>query len=156
MTRWKEASAILTVMALLLALPLVLWYWRSVAVFHHYPSGSRVIALTAVADGGIWTQEDVVGLNYWRRRASRTEEITLLRGDHVVLRLHSADVLHSFGIPLLRLGPVEVPAGHTVEVQFDANRPGVLTFICWQVCSPEHASLRGRFLVKAADENAAW
>ena len=70
----------------------------------------------------------------------------------MALRLRSADVLHTFAIPLLRLGPVDVPAGHTVELEFDADRAGTLTFLCWQVCSPEHGHLRGRFLVAAGEE----
>ena len=155
-TRLKEATAALTVALVLVGLPLLLWYWRSVALLHRYPLGSKVITLTAIADGGVWTQEEVVGLNYWWKKASRTSDIPLREGDHVVVRLHSADVLHSFAIPILRLGPVDVPAGHTVEVPFDANRAGVLTFLCWQVCSPEHPSLRGRFLVEGHSTDTTW
>lgn len=55
------------------------------------------------------------------------------------------------GIP--RLGAVDVSAGHTVEMEFDADRPGVLTFLCWQVCSPEHSKLRGRFVVETSQES---
>ena len=150
-TRWREAAAALSVVLVLVGLPLLLWYWRSVGLPHRYPVGSKIITLTAIAEGGVWTQEEVIGLNYWWKTASRTGEIPLKQGDHVVVRLHSTDVLHSFAIPILRLGPVDVPAGHTVEVTFDANRAGVLTFLCWQVCSPEHPSLRGRFLVEAGD-----
>jgi len=65
--------------------------------------------------------------------ATRAEEIPLNQGDHVVLRLRSADVLHSFAIPILRRGPVEVPAGHTVELEFDADRAGSLMFLCWRL-----------------------
>ena len=123
---------------------------------HRYPPGTKVITLTAVANGGIWTQEEIVGSSYWWKKPARAEEIPLNQGDHVVLRLRSVDVLHSFGIPLLRLGPVDVPAGHTVEVEFNAERAGVLTFLCWQVCSPEHPKLRGRFVVKAGKSEEAW
>lgn len=155
-TSWKEAAAAVAVVLVLVGLPLCLGYWRSVALPHRYPVGSKIIALTAIADEGLWTQEDVIGLNYWWKKASRTSEIPLEQGDHVVVRLHSVDVLHSFGIPILRLGPVDVPAGHTVEVTFDANRAGVLTFLCWQVCSPDHASLRGRFVVAGRDTDTSW
>lgn len=149
---WKEAAAVLAVILVFVSVPLLLWYWRAVVVVDHYPPGTKIITLTAVADGGYWTQEEVVGYNYWRGKRTRTEEIPLKQGDHVALRLRSADVLHTFAIPLLRLGPVDVPAGHTVELEFDADRPGVLTFLCWQVCSPEHGQLRGRFLVAAGEE----
>ncbi len=149
-TKWKEAVGVLAVLLLLIGLPALLSYWRAIALPHRYPPGTRLITLTATANGGIWTQDRIVGYNYWWRKPTRTEEINLNQGDHVVVRVRSSDVLHSFAIPILRVGPVDVPAGHTVEVQFDANRTGVLTFLCWQVCSPDHGSLRGRFLVKAS------
>ena len=154
--RVKEAAGILAVVVVLAGLPLLLGYWRTVLLAHRYPPGTKVITLTAVANGGIWTQEEVVGHNYWRRKPARLQEIPLNQGDHVVVRVRSADLLHSFAIPLLRIGPVDVPAGHTVEVKFDADRPGVLTFLCWQVCSPDHPNLRGRFLVKGGDGEKGW
>lgn len=147
----KEVAGVLAVLLVLVGLPLLLWYWRAVVPAHRYPPGTKLFTLTAIADGGIWTQEEIVGYNYWRGTPARVEEIPLNQGDHVVLRLHSVDVLHSFAIPILRLGPVDVPAGHTVELEFDAERTGVLTFLCWQVCSPEHPRLRGRFLVEAGE-----
>jgi hypothetical protein len=150
--RLKEAASVLAVVLVLAGVPLLLWYWRAVAVPHRYPPGTKIINLTAVADGGIWTQDQVVGFNYWRGKPTRTEEILLDKGEHVVMRLRSVDVLHSFAIPLLRIGPVDVPAGHTVEVSFIANRTGEITFLCWQVCSPDHPGLHGRFLVKGSGE----
>lgn len=154
--KWNELVAVILVVLVLVGLPTVLWYWRNLAEAEHYGGNTKVITLTAVADGGIWTQDDVVGYNYWLRKPNRVQEILVNQGDHVVLHLHSVDVLHSFAIPILRLGPVDVPAGHTVELEFDADRAGVLTFLCWQVCSPEHPNLRGRFLVKAGDAEEGW
>jgi hypothetical protein len=150
--RLKEAASVLAVVLVLAGVPLSLWYWRAVAVPHRYPPGTKIITLTAVADGGIWTQDQVVGFNYWNGKPTRTEEIALNKGDNVVMRLRSVDVLHSFAIPLLRVGPVDVPAGHTVEVSFTASRAGELTFLCWQVCSPDHPGLHGRFLVSGTEE----
>ncbi len=154
--KWKEAAGVLAVLAVLLGVPLWLEYWRTVGLAHRYPPNTKVIKLTAVASGGIWTQEEIVGYNYWWRKPSRTEKILLNQGDHVVVLLHSVDVLHSFAIPVLHVGPVEVAAGHTVEVAFDANRPGELTFLCWQVCSPDHSKLQGDFLVKGSAKEESW
>jgi len=148
--KWKETAGVLAVVLMLVGLPASLWCWRHVALPHRYPRGTKLIILTATANGGIWTQDRIVGYNYWWQKPTRTGAINLNQGDHVVVRVRSSDVLHSFAIPILRVGPVDVPAGHTVEVQFDANRTGVLTFLCWQVCSPDHGSLRGRFVVKAS------
>lgn len=134
----------------------MLWHWRHVTSVHRYPAGTKIVTLTAVAKGGVWTQDDVVGLTYWWRKPNRSGDIPLNQGDHVVVRLRSADVLHSFAIPLLRLGPVEIPAGHTVDVEFDAKRPGTLTFLCLQVCSPQHSGLQGRFVVKGNEQEETW
>ncbi len=146
---WIEAAGILAVIVILVGLPLLLRHWQVSMLPHRYPPNTKIISLTAVAKGGIWTQEEVVGANYWWRTPTRAEEIPINEGDHIVLRLRSADVLHSFAIPILHRGPVEVPAGHTVELEFDAERAGLLTFLCWQVCSPEHGNLRGHFMAKA-------
>lgn len=156
---WKEVGGVLGVIVVLLGLPLLLWSWRAVVLENRYQPGSRIIHLTAIADGGIWTEEAVASHNYWRSEPTRVNEIEVNEGEHIVLRLHSVDVLHSFAIPVLRLGPVDVPAGHTVDLEFDADRTGVLTFLCWQMCSPEHPKLRGRFLVKgkeSEEEEDEW
>jgi heme/copper-type cytochrome/quinol oxidase subunit 2 len=155
-TTRQEAAGILAVLVILVGLPLWLWHWRVSMLPHRYPANAKIINLTAVAKGGIWTREEVVGANYWRRTPARAENIELNQGDHVVLRLRSADVLHSFAIPVLRQGPVEVPAGHTVELEFDAERAGPLLFLCWQVCSPEHGNLRGHFVAKASAAEQGW
>lgn len=153
LVNWKEAAGVVTVVAVLLGLPLVLWQWREHKLKHH-PADTKVITLTAIADRGIWTQDEIVGWNYWWKKPARAENIPLQQGDRVVMRLRSVDVLHSFAIPLLRLGPVDVPSGHTVQVEFRADRPGTLTFLCWQVCSPEHQNLRGRFVVQGKGQDS--
>ena len=152
----QEAAGILAVLLVLVGTPLWLWHWRVSSLPSRYPAKSKIITLTAVAKGGIWTQDDVVGANYWLKTPTRAEDIPINQGDHVVLRLRSADVLHSFAIPILRKGPVEVPAGHTVELEFDVERAGSLTFLCWQVCSPDHGNLRGHFVAKASGDNQSW
>ncbi len=152
----KEIAGVLSVIAVLVAVPLLLWYWRNVYSVRGYPPGTKIITLTAVAKGGIWTEDNVVGLNYWWHTPRRVSEIPLNPGQHVVVRLRSADVLHSFAVPQLRLGPVDVPAGHTVDVQFDATRAGALTFLCMQVCSMQHTLLHGDFLVKGKQQEESW
>jgi heme/copper-type cytochrome/quinol oxidase subunit 2 len=157
---WKEIAAVASVVLVIVGLPLLLWYWQAVISLRSYPPGAKVIDLTAVAQGGIWTEDKVVGYNYWWKKPTRVGDIQLNQGDHVVMRLHSADLLHSFAIPLLHIEPVDIPGGHTVDLQFNADRPGELTFLCYQVCSPEHSSLKGRFLVKgngkAENINDTW
>lgn len=152
---YKEAAGIVTVVAILIGLPIILWHWRD-QTLHHHPAGTKVITLTAVAGNGVWTTDDVVGWNYWWKTPKRVEDIPLQVNDHVVMRLRSVDVLHSFAVPLLHIGPVEVPSGHTVQLEFRPDRPGNLTFLCWQVCSQQHQNLHGRFVVTGAGAQDSW
>jgi cytochrome c oxidase subunit 2 len=146
----SDRVPLLCTVLVLVGLPAVLWAYGRVYLPHKH-AGARIITLTAVAGDGVWTDEPVVGLNYWRRHFTAAPQIELRRGQPVVLRLASADVLHSFAIPALEVGPIDVPAGEVREVQFTPERPGEILFLCWQVCSPLHGKLRGTFLVVGAD-----
>lgn len=50
----KEIAGVLGVVLVLVGLPLLLWAWRAGTLLETpYPPGTRIITLTAVADGGI-------------------------------------------------------------------------------------------------------
>ena len=143
-----EMAGIALIVVMLLAFPLSLWYWQARVVPGEYPPGTKIIRLTAVADGGLWTMDPVVGSTYWWKKPRRVQDIELTRGDHVVLLLHSPDVQHSISLAELHIGPVPIPAGHTVRVEFTADQPGEINFFCVQVCGKDHSKLAGRFLVR--------
>lgn len=146
-TTYREAFAGLTVLLLLVGLPLVLWYWRDRVVPGRYAPGTKIIHLTAIADGGLWTEDQVAGYNYWWKRPTRADVIRVVEGEHVVLLLHSSDVQHAFVVRDLHIGPVAVSAGHTAEVKFDAGGPRTVDFLCKQVCGRDHKHMSGSFLV---------
>lgn len=150
MKRGSERIAWAITILILLVLPALLLSYRQVYLPHKF-SGARIITLTAMANDGVWTQEPVRGTNYWRKRFSPTPEIDVKQGEAIVLRLASADVLHSFAIPVLNIGPLDVPAGEVREVRFTAEQPGTLLFLCWQVCSPVHGKLQGKIVVFGPD-----
>jgi heme/copper-type cytochrome/quinol oxidase subunit 2 len=142
-----EGVAAASVVLILAGVPGLLWYWRAVYVPGRHPPGSKIIDMTAIADGGIWTTDRVVGYNYWWKKPARLDTLRFTQGDHVVLRLHSPDVQHSFSIPDLNVGPVDIGAGHTVELAFDANRVGEWKFFCVQVCGRDHGRLEGYVVI---------
>ncbi len=142
----SERIALLVTVSILIGLPVALFGYKQIYLPHKF-SGARIIALTALASDGVWTQEQVGGVNYWRKHFSPTPEIEVKQGETIVLRLASADVLHSFAIPALNIGPIDVPAGEVREVQFRAEQPSTLLFLCWQVCSPVHSKLQGKIIV---------
>jgi len=142
----NERIPVLVTLSILISLPLALWGYKHLYLPHKF-GGARIVTLTALATDGVWTEQQVEGMNYWRKHFSAVPEIRVQPGETLVLRLASADVLHSFSIPALNIGPLEVPAGEVREVQFTAGKPGTLVFLCWQVCSPVHERLRGKIVV---------
>lgn len=150
----SDKIPVLLTLFTLIALPLALYGYRHTYLPRKF-SSARIITLTALATDGVWTQEQVIGVNYWRKHFSPTPEIQVKLGETIILRLASADVLHSFSIPLLNIGPIDVPAGEVREVKFTVERPDTLLFLCWQVCSPVHEKLQGKFIVLGPDGQPA-
>lgn len=151
----NEMAGVASIVVMLLAFPLALWYWQARAVPGEYPPGTKIFRLTAVADGGLWTMDRVVGSTYWWKKPRRVQEIELTQGDHVVLLLHSPDVQHSISLAEMHIGPVPIPAGHTVRVEFTADKPGEINFFCVQVCGKDHSKLAGRFIVRERSASAS-
>lgn len=150
----NDRIPVVVTLLILLALPVALFGYQRFYLPRKF-SGARIITLTALASDGVWTQEQVAGVNYWRKQFSPTPELQIKQSEPIVLRLASADVLHSFSIPALNIGPIDVPAGEVREVRFTAEKPDTLVFLCWQVCSPKHEKLRGQIAVLGPDGRPA-
>lgn len=150
----NDRIPLLVTLFILVALPAGLLGFKRVYLPYHL-GRARMISLTALASDGVWTQESVEGLNYWRKHFSPSPEIQVKQGETIVLRLASADVLHSFAIPALGIGPLDVPAGEVREVRFTVKQPDTLVFLCWQVCSPVHGKLQGKIVVLGPDGKPA-
>jgi mono/diheme cytochrome c family protein len=67
----------------------------------------------------------------------------------VLLRLHSADVVHQFYVPALELGPVTVEPGHVSEIEFRVKREGVFQYYCTSMCGECHFYMTGWIVVTA-------
>lgn len=143
-TRWQEWMAVGITLLILLGLP--------VLIFQKEPTvdgdGSRMIRLTGLKEGGVWTPENVNGLTYWWK-TFRPADVVLGKGEEVILLLSSADVTHEFYLPELGVGPVAVEPGHTVTVRVKADSVGTFTYYCTRVCGECHYWMRGE--VKVVD-----
>lgn len=115
-----------------------------------YPEGSQVINLYGIAKGGIWTQERVDSYNYWWKKFKRTSEIPIRDdGTPVIFRVTSSDVMHSFAIPLYRMGPYDIKPGEYTEVELKTEQRLRSTgFLCWQYCDKDHEDMKGRLIVE--------
>ncbi len=108
--------------------------------------GAVVYTLSGVADNGVWTLEEVNGINYWWKTF---EPVTLRveEGQDVVLRLQSTDVHHRFYAPSLGIGPIDVEPGHTEIVRFKAKASGEFKYYCTSLCGDCHFSMSGWIVV---------
>jgi heme/copper-type cytochrome/quinol oxidase subunit 2 len=141
MVSWKvEAAGTLLVVAVLVGIPF--WVMREESGARAIPGGGdvRVIELTAVAEGGIFTFENVVGHNYWRRTPEVARPVVRV-GEKVLFRLRSADVIHGFSIPELQVGPVSIEPGSVTEVWFEPEEAGEFLIQCVFRCGGCHEEM---------------
>lgn len=76
-------------------------------------------------------------------------------GRHVVVRLRSLDVLHSFWIPAFRTKQDCVP-GFTARTQFVPTTPGTYELGCAELCGLGHYTMRGTVEVMEPAAFARW
>ncbi len=137
-----RAEIIGTVLVLATLVGVPLWALREESRATELPDEEnlRVITLTAVADGGIFTFEDVVGHNYWRRQPEVARPVVRV-GETVLFRLKSADVTHGFSIPELEVGPIYVEPGDVTEVRFEPKESGEYLIQCVYRCGCCHEEM---------------
>ena len=68
-------------------------------------------------------------------------EITLKKGEPVVLVIKSADVSHGLNVRELKID-AKVGAGETTEVQLTPQKTGTFIGHCSVFCGPGHASMK--------------
>lgn len=154
----QEALAVLTIATILVGLPYVIWHYEYVQRPAAFGEDAQVFTLTGLAAGGKWTTAAVEGNNYWRESFPRVSSLKVDPNRPVVLRLRSADVLHSFSIPALRIRPVDVYPGHETIVRIpaeDLEADDELGFLCYQVCGTNHQHMSGTLLVATDDASDA-
>ena len=77
-------------------------------------------------------------------------QITVTQGEHVRLRLTSADVTHGLSDPELGINVPDIYPGKFITVDFTPTKPGTYPFMCTAVCSPMHFQMTGAIIVVPA------
>jgi cytochrome c oxidase subunit 2 len=75
--------------------------------------------------------------------------ITVVQGDSVRLRLHSADRSHGLAIKAFRVKALIPKTGEAVTVEFVADQAGAFDITCSEYCGSGHAGMKGRLVVLA-------
>lgn len=73
----------------------------------------------------------------------------------IIVDLSSKDVIHSFGVPVMRVKQDVIP-GHKIPVWFQAKKTGNFEIACAQLCGLGHYRMRGFFIVETKDKFSAW
>ncbi len=73
----------------------------------------------------------------------------------VLIDLKSADVLHSFFLPHMRIKQDAVP-GSKIPVWFRAKKTGVYDLVCAELCGWGHYKMKGRLTVQTRKEFDIW
>jgi cytochrome c oxidase subunit 2 len=75
--------------------------------------------------------------------------ISVVQGDTVRLRLHSADRSHAIAIKAFGVKALIPSGGETVTVEFVADRAGTFPFTCSEYCGTGHSRMKGTLVVLA-------
>jgi cytochrome c oxidase subunit II len=75
-----------------------------------------------------------------KRFAFTPNQITLKKGEPVILRLKSEDVTHGFFMRKLKIDET-IEAGKSVEVALTPDTPGTYTTICDHFCGVNHGNM---------------
>jgi cytochrome c oxidase subunit 2 len=122
----------------------------------HYPGADGIFGKTdiklidAVNPVGLDTtdpaaKDDIVAINQLHVPVNRK----------VIARLSSKDVIHSFGIPVMRVKRDVVP-GQTASIWFEAEKAGNFEIACAQLCGLGHYRMRGFFTVESEEAFNQW
>ena len=96
-------------------------------------------------DGKFGTADDITSEN----------ELHVPINQVVRLTLTSADVIHSFFAPNLRLKQDVVP-GRTIPAWFEATTIGSYPIACTELCGFGHYSMAGTLVVQSPQDYAQW
>jgi heme/copper-type cytochrome/quinol oxidase subunit 2 len=124
------------------------WEWRDKT-----PSVAKNFTLTGHTQRGWILGEvhahDIVSL--WKQnKTMKNPVIEVSKGDLVVFKLKSSDVVHGFSLKdfgvFLKEG---IQPGKVTQVSFKADKVGTFTFSCNAICGENHQNMKGTLVVKA-------
>lgn len=164
-----EIGVVVAEAALLIVLALPLWFARTSA----QPTTSTPLIIRVVAEQFVWnvhypgpdgafgpTSIALIGptnpLGLDRTSPTGADDIVVLNQIHVPvdrpvsIQLSSKDVIHSFGVPAMRVKQDAVP-GVLSPLWFTPTVAGTYDIACSQLCGLAHFRMRGTITVESAE-----
>ena len=162
-----EVAVVVAEASLLVLLALPVWYARTSA----QPAAAEAVVVRVVAEQFAWnvhypgadgefgaSRVDLIGpdnpVGLDRSSSHGADDIVVINQLHlpvqrpVIIQLSSKDVIHSFGVPAMRVKQDAIP-GMASPVWFTPTREGVFDIACSQLCGLAHFRMRGIVTVEA-------
>ena len=146
---------LLVVIGLVLTgLPLGIFFYDRYAASQYIPPNARVFTLTGHAERG-WMIGDVPAykaIYFWNQKGAPIARpvIEVSKGDVVVFKLTSSDVVHGFSLKDFEVYLTDgIEPGKATYVSFTADKIGIFTFSCNAICGEMHQNMQGTLVVKA-------
>jgi heme/copper-type cytochrome/quinol oxidase subunit 2 len=152
--RILDLCFLVLIIIILAGLPLGISYYDRQVSSQKIPPEARVFRLTGHAQRG-WLMGKVPAydaITFWQKQGRPIERpvIKVKKGDLVVFKLASSDVVHGFSLKdfgvYLKDG---IQPGKVVYVSFKADRVGTFTFSCNAICGDMHQNMQGTLIVSA-------
>ena len=138
----------------LVGVPFGISYYDQYASSQKLPPSARQFTLTGHAERG-WLVGEVpayAAVSFWKQKGQPIEKpvLEVSKGDLVVFRLTSSDVVHGFSLKDFDVFLTDgIEPGKSTYVSFVADRAGTFTFTCNAVCGDMHQNMQGTLVVKA-------
>jgi heme/copper-type cytochrome/quinol oxidase subunit 2 len=139
-------------MTILVGLPFGIRAYDREVKQQEVPAGAKEFTLTGNAQRGFIKGEvhAYEALSLWGEKGTIERPVLeVSKGDLVVLRLRSSDVVHGFSLKDFGVFASDgIQPGKTLIVSFRADKVGSFTFSCNAICGDNHQNMQGTLVVK--------
>ena len=142
------------ILLILVGLPLGISFYDHHTFAAEVPPHARRFTLTGNAERG-WLIGEVPAysaLSFWQQKGRPINKpiIEVSKGDLIVLKLTSSDVVHGFSLKDFGIYLTEgIQPGKTTYIKFTADKVGTFTFSCNAICGDSHQNMQGLLVVRA-------
>ena len=139
---------------ILIGVPFGISHYDRFASLQKLPPAARQFTLTGHAERG-WLVGEVrayAAASFWKQKGQpiETPVLEVAKGDFVVFKLTSSDVVHGFSLKDFGVYLTDgIEPGKATYVSFKADKVGTFTFSCNAVCGDMHQNMQGILVVKA-------
>ena len=139
---------------ILSGVPFGLLYYNRFVSSEKMPPAAKQFTLTGHAERG-WLIGEVPAYEavyFWKQKGQPVEKpiIEVSKGDVVVFKLTSSDVVHGFSLKDFGVYLTDgIEPGKAIYVSFTADKAGTFTFACNAVCGNIHQNMQGMLVVNA-------